>query len=144
MPSPAGIGFVNCHSIGKRLFVSHGYDFDNIMPRNRWFILIFRAFHRVRMLMGAESVHVAHYAKRFGPLYRVLRRHVAANAAEYAREQGFGVVTCGHTHYVEDVVIDGVRYINTGAWTERPVFYLAVREGSIDLVAAEGGGGWQT
>lgn len=144
MESPEAIDFVNCHAIGKRLFVAHGYDFDNVMPRNWLFIKFFRLFHMFRVALGAESVHVAYYAKKFGPLYRFLRRHVAVNAVEYAREQGFEAVTCGHTHYVEDVTVDGVRYINTGSWTEEPVYCLAVREHSMGLVPVEETAAWRT
>ena len=48
------------------------------------------------------------------------------NAVNYAMGNGYEAVTCGHTHYPEDIVFNGIRYINTGAWTEFPVFYLQV------------------
>ena len=131
---PAGIEFADSYSIGKRLYVSHGFDFDTVMPYHRSFIIFFRFFHRLRIRLGAESVHVAYYAKRFKILYGVLRKHVAMNAVEYARENGYAAVTCGHTHYAEDVMIDGIRYINTGAWTEMPVYQLGVTDDGMDLV----------
>jgi UDP-2,3-diacylglucosamine pyrophosphatase LpxH len=42
-------------------------------------------------------------------------------------------VTCGHTHYAEDVVIDGIRYLNTGAWTEAPAYFLHLTADQIIL-----------
>lgn len=139
MPEPGAIEFAKSFSIGKRLHVSHGYDFDNVMPYHKWFIITFRMFHHLRVRLGAESVHVAFYAKQFRWLYNVLLRFVSRNAVEHARENGFAAVTCGHTHFVQDIMIDGVRYINTGAWTEKPAYCLYVSENEMKLKTIVGG-----
>ena len=55
------------------------------------------------------------------------------DAVKFAREKGFEAITCGHTHYPEDRTFQGVRYINTGAWTEYPVFYLLLNDKEISL-----------
>jgi UDP-2,3-diacylglucosamine pyrophosphatase LpxH len=52
---------------------------------------------------------------------------------EKLRKNGFEAITCGHAHHPEDRVFQGVRYINTGAWTDYPVFYLLVNEKEISL-----------
>lgn len=132
-PTPGLVIEEKGHAIAKRLYVAHGNDFDNIMPRNRVFVRTIRYFHHLRLRLGAEAVHVAFYAKRWRLLYRVLRNHVRGNAVEYARENGFAAVTCGHTHFVEDMTVDGIRYINTGAWTEKPVFALHVTDAAMTL-----------
>jgi UDP-2,3-diacylglucosamine pyrophosphatase LpxH len=137
LPDPGRIEFRPWHEIGKRLFVAHGFVFDNVMPRNRCFIAVFRLLHRLRIWLGAESVHVAFYAKKWKFLYGVLRRHVAGNAVEHAVENGFPAVTCGHTHFVEDVMVNGVRYINTGSWTEEPIVCLLVTDADMRLVKVE-------
>ena len=80
--------------------------------------------HNLRMMLGAKPLHVAEYAKRWASFYRVLRRNVMMNAVKCAQQNGYEAVTCGHTHYAEDVVIDGIRYLNTGAWTEAPPYFL--------------------
>ena len=133
MAESGQIEFAEHHSIGKELFMAHGHDFDNVMPHHRFFIHLFRLIHRLRILLGAESIHVAVYAKRFSFLYRVLLRHVTLNAIEYAHENGYRAVACGHTHHVEDRVQTGVRYLNTGAWTEKTLHYLCVEDGIIEL-----------
>jgi len=133
LKDPRKVEFADSYELGSRLFASHGYDFDNVMPYHETFIKLFRAMHHLRILLGAEPVHVAYYAKKFAPLYNVLRRHVTMNAIEHGRENGFEVVTCGHTHYVEEVAQDGVRYINTGSWTEKPICCVEVGEKEIGL-----------
>jgi UDP-2,3-diacylglucosamine pyrophosphatase LpxH len=82
-------------------------------------------------------MHVAHYAKRFPRLYDILCRHVRLNAVEFAREHGYAAITCGHTHFAEDVMVDGIRYINTGAWTEAPVVCLWMDDVDMKLIRVE-------
>jgi UDP-2,3-diacylglucosamine pyrophosphatase LpxH len=116
--------FKSSHSIAKRLLITHGDDFDDIMPRSRLFIKAFNLMHNLRIKLGAKPVHVAEYAKNWKSFYRVLCKNIALNAVQCATENGFEAVTCGHSHFPEDVNFNGVRYINTGAWTEFPAYYL--------------------
>jgi UDP-2,3-diacylglucosamine pyrophosphatase LpxH len=118
--------FKSSHRVDNRLLITHGDGFDDIMPRSRLFIRAFRLMHNLRVKMGARPVHVAEYAKKWKSFYRVLRKNIALNAVKCAAENGFEAVTCGHTHYPEDLVLDGIRYINTGAWTEIPAHYLHI------------------
>ena len=127
------IQFAESYSIGTEIYISHGYDFDNLMPYNRAFIVLFRSLHRLRIRLGADSVHVARYAKRWPLLYRVLLKHVAMNAVEYARENGYSCVMCGHTHHIEDRMIKGIHYVNTGSWTEPPIYCADVVGNSVTL-----------
>ena len=126
---PNGFGkvhFKRLYSIEDSLLIAHGDDFDGIMPRNRTFIKAFKMMHNLRVRLGAKPVHVAKYAKKWTPFYKVLRNNVMMNAVNCAAENGYESVICGHTHYPEDRVFKGIRYINTGAWTELPAFYLLV------------------
>lgn len=132
-PAPGAIQFVPSYAIGRQLYVQHGFYFDHIMPYHRLFILAFRLMHGLRVRLGAEPVHVAEYAKRWPRLYGVLRRNVLQNAIRYAREHGFSAVTCGHTHYAEVDTVDGILYLNTGAWTEIPSYAVVVADSTVAL-----------
>jgi UDP-2,3-diacylglucosamine pyrophosphatase LpxH len=120
------VHFKRLYAIEHRLLIAHGHDFDEIMPKNQSFIKAFKLMHDLRVKLGARPVHVAHYAKKWEIFYKVLRKNVIRNAVTCARENGYEGVTCGHTHYPEERVFNGIRYINTGAWTEVPTFYLLV------------------
>jgi UDP-2,3-diacylglucosamine pyrophosphatase LpxH len=127
------IHFKRFYTIGQRLLIVHGDDFDEITPRNQAFIKAFKMMHDLRVKLGARPVHVANYAKKWEILYRVLRKNVMTNAVNCAIENRYEAVTCGHTHYPEDILFKDVRYINTGAWTEFPVFYLLVTADKMTL-----------
>ncbi len=121
------------HNIQKKIFITHGDFFDKVMPQSRAFIKAFKTMHDLRVRLGARPVHVAEYAKRWTRFYGYLRKNVMLNALNYARENEFKAVTCGHTHYAEEQFVNGIRYINTGAWTERPAYYLRVADNDIEL-----------
>ena len=124
------------YALQKRLLITHGDFFDEVMPQNRIFIKTFQLLHDLRIAMGARPVHVAQYAKRWKRFYAYLRKNVMLNAVNYAAENGFKAVSCGHTHYAEDRFVNGIRYINTGAWTEPPAYYLRVTETEMMLKKA--------
>ena len=127
MPARLGkIEFCRRYTFDDRILITHGDDFDNVMARSRVFMKAFRMMHDLRVRLGARPVHVAEYAKKWKAFYRVLRNNVMRNAVNFAAENGFKAVTCGHTHFAEDIVLNGVRYINTGAWTEFPAHFLYV------------------
>jgi UDP-2,3-diacylglucosamine pyrophosphatase LpxH len=125
--------FKRSHSVGNRLLITHGDDLDEIMPRNQLFMKAFKLLHNVRVTLGARPVHVAEYAKKWKSFYKVLRKNVMTNAVKCAIENGYESVICGHTHYAEDVIFNGVRYINTGAWTEFPSYFLHVNNEKMVL-----------
>jgi len=127
------IHFKTYYTIENRLLINHGYDFDEIMPRSQVFIKSFKMIHDIMIKFGSSPVHVANYAKQFELLYKVLRDNVMKNAVNCALENGYEAVVCGHTHYPEDRVYNGIRYMNTGAWTESPAFYLQLVGNEITL-----------
>jgi UDP-2,3-diacylglucosamine pyrophosphatase LpxH len=129
--------FKHSHSVGHRLLITHGDDFDEIMPRNQLFMKAFKLLHKARVKLGARPVHVAEYAKKWKSFYKVLCKNVMTNAVKCAIENGYEAVTCGHTHCAEDVVFNGIRYINTGAWTEFPSFFLHINKEKMVLKKVE-------
>ena len=134
MPKEFGkVIFKRQHIIAQEVLISHGDYFDGVMPRSRIFMKAFKKMHNLRVKLGAKPVHVAEYAKKWKSFYKLLRHNVMLNAVNYARQNGFKAVVCGHTHYAEDIVFNGIRYINTGAWTEFPAFYLLITNGEMFL-----------
>jgi UDP-2,3-diacylglucosamine pyrophosphatase LpxH len=127
------VHFKRLYKLEHKLLIAHGDYFDEIMPRNQAFMKAFKWMHDLRVKLGARPVHVAKYAKKWNLFYRFLCKNVMMNAVDCALENGFEVVTCGHTHYPEDRIFNGIRYINTGAWTETPAFYLRVTDDEITL-----------
>ncbi len=117
----------------RQLLICHGDVFHTLRSHHRWFIRTFHLLHRLRVGLGAPPIHVAQYAKHWRRFYRVLRNSVRDNAIQYAAENGFRTIVCGHVHCAEDTTRDGVRYLNSGCWTEAPSHYLDLRDNQIVL-----------
>jgi UDP-2,3-diacylglucosamine pyrophosphatase LpxH len=133
LPDSEGIQFRTDYAIDKRLYIIHGHYFDNVMPYNRVFMRIFNLLHRLRILLGASPVHIAQYAKKWPWCYRYLRKNVRMNAVEYCQENDYAAITCGHVHFPEDIQLDGIRYINTGCWTEPETYYIIVTDTDVEF-----------
>lgn len=118
------------------LYILHGDHFDFVMPNNRLFMKCFRAWHHWRIKMGAPSMHVSSYAKQYPRLYKFLTTRVKRRAVRYARAHNYESITCGHTHFKEDTMLNGIRYLNTGSWTEDPPMCIRIDGTQIDLVEA--------
>ena len=136
-PGSHNIEFRRSFTIDKRFYITHGDSFDHVMPNNRWFVELFLFFHKLRVRLGADPVHVADYAKKYKVLYCVLCRKVMMCAVDYAAYESFDAVVCGHVHFMEDSMHNGIRYINLGAWTELPCHCLLVDDNSARLLALE-------
>lgn len=123
---PAGIFFANAYIVDGLLHVAHGDRFDRLMPMLRFVLIPMRVVYEFCTRVVGTTTHVASFAKRFPLVYNILNGHVARNAMAYARAQGLRAVTCGHTHHPEEREAGGIRYFNTGCWTEEAARVLIV------------------
>ena len=125
--------FGRSHAIDKRLLITHGNELDKAKPVIQLLIRLFKPVQLKLVRSGSRPVNLARLAKKLEPFYRLYRWKLMLAAVKFARKNGFEAITCGHAHHPEDRVFQSVRYINTGAWTDYPVFYLLVNEKKISL-----------
>jgi predicted phosphodiesterase len=127
------IQFKSIHTVDNRLLVTHGNELDKTKARIQQLLRPFKLIQFILVKSGFKPVNVAHLATKFEPFYRLYRRKLMLDAVKFAKEKGFGAIACGHTHFPEDRTVQGVRYINTGAWTEYPPYYLIVNKREMKL-----------
>jgi len=127
------IHFKRIHTVDNRLLVTHGNELDKTKARIHQLLRPFKLIQFSLVKLGLKPINVAQFAGKFEPFYRLYRKKLRLDAAKFAKEKGFGAITCGHTHYPEDRNVQGVRYINTGAWTKYPPHYLVVNDTGIRL-----------
>lgn len=133
MTDPGNIEFKQWHTVGNDLVVAHGHKFETRNAVISICFTIFRHLYRLHLKLGGPPMHVARYARRFPALFSVFKNGVSINAARFAGKHGANTVACGHTHYPEEAVVDGIRYINTGCWTDPPFHYLFVDGSTVEL-----------
>ena len=121
------------YRLGRRLYVVHGHRFSRILSLLQPTLFPVRGIHNGLSKLGLVRSHQSQMAQHFPGVYGIICADMRKRALRYARKQGFGAITCGHVHHSEDVTEDGVRYINTGAWTGNDAAWLDVRDDSMKL-----------
>ncbi|MCX6139340.1 MAG: hypothetical protein NTX15_00650 [Candidatus Kapabacteria bacterium] len=67
------------------------------------------------------------WVKRTSKKWLRLSDKVGHDAALYGRKHhNADVVFCGHTHRSVDMITEGVRYLNSGCWTDKPSQYITI------------------
>lgn len=121
-------------TIDDQLHISHGHRFRLFRSYEARFLPLIRFILKVAMFLGAPTMHPAAYAKRWPWLYQILRRRLRDKAIRHARSHGYAAITCGHIHFAEDYSEDGIRYLNSGCWTEANTHCLSIKDGEIRLI----------
>ncbi len=118
---------------GRTYLAIHGDQFDSAVGRSpaatRWLGIV----HRPLRALDPKNRHlIAWLLKRVSAWRRELTR-VQEGAVRYARKRGVQTVFCGHTHEPVDTVVHGIRYMNSGSWTEDPCSFITVGEDGPSL-----------
>ncbi|MGC8640673.1 MAG: UDP-2,3-diacylglucosamine diphosphatase [Isosphaeraceae bacterium] len=110
-----------------RLLIMHGDQFDTITTDYPWLTEIACGiFYYVQKYMPHRAARwIRRITKRFQRNSQLIERR----ASEYAAGRGYRHVTCGHTHLSLEAETDGVRYVNSGTWTEAPPCPFVVVQG---------------
>jgi UDP-2,3-diacylglucosamine pyrophosphatase LpxH len=128
-PLPENIEFAESYGIGNQLFAFHG---DRILPMKRVFGLISAIMKPVLLRIDTQHVSVR-LAKAVPFLFRYLGARLMANAVKIAADGGYNAVTCGHIHSTMDSTSNGIRYVNTGTWTDSTAPYLLLENNRLSL-----------
>jgi UDP-2,3-diacylglucosamine pyrophosphatase LpxH len=101
-----------------RLLILHGDQFDHFITKYKYVTsAAVRLFYFIQRLAPHNA---ARWIRRVSKRWQRNSQLVQRGAIEYARSRGCNAVTCGHTHLPLVAESDGIRYINSGTWTERP------------------------
>jgi UDP-2,3-diacylglucosamine pyrophosphatase LpxH len=72
--------------------------------------------------------------KKLGGVLEFVKRR----SVQYVRDLGCQGVITGHTHFPADEWIEGIHYLNSGCWVDRPCTYLVAQNDRIGLHTWDG------
>jgi UDP-2,3-diacylglucosamine pyrophosphatase LpxH len=110
-----------------QLLIMHGDQFDTITTDYPWLTEIAcGVFYYIQKFMPHRA---ARWIRRITKSFQRNSQLIERRASEYAAGRGYRHVTCGHTHLSLEAENDGVRYVNSGTWTEAPPCPFVVVQG---------------
>ncbi|HEY2156758.1 MAG TPA: UDP-2,3-diacylglucosamine diphosphatase [Isosphaeraceae bacterium] len=115
-----------------RLLILHGDQFDHFITKYKYITsAAVGLFYYIQRLAPHNA---ARWIRRVSKRWQRNSQVVMRGAVEFARTRGCNAVTCGHTHLPLVAEVDGVRYINSGTWTEQPPCpFVSLRGGELRL-----------
>jgi len=130
---------------GKKIWVTHGDLYDNIMQYARWIAFIGdraytfalwlnRAFNRIRLKLNYPYWSLSQYLKhKVKAAVSCITAFEDLLIREAKIKQCDGVV-CGHIHKAELRIIDHITYANDGDWVESMTALIENHDGSLQII----------
>lgn len=130
---PGRIRFARHSVVAGRLVIMHGYSTPGTWAPVRRLGRLFRMLVRIWIELGGTPAHHAYYARKVRFIFRIMCAQVTVRGIDLARSLHVPAVVCGHSHAPADMIVDGVRYLNHGPWTEPEVYCLVVTPSDLRL-----------
>jgi len=130
---------------GKKLWVTHGDLYDNIMQYARWLAFIGdraytfalwlnRVFNKIRIKLNYPYWSLSQYLKhKVKAAVSCITAFEDLLVREAKNKQCHGVV-CGHIHKAELRLIDHITYANDGDWVESMTALIENHDGSLQII----------
>jgi UDP-2,3-diacylglucosamine pyrophosphatase LpxH len=131
---------------GKRYWLVHGDDFDQVTRHHRWVALLgdvaYNALVRINAWMSRvrRRLGIAGYWSLAGYAKRKVKSAVSFiydfedSVMHEARSRGVDGVICGHIHAVAQRTIDGLVYMNCGDWVDSCTAIVEHADGRFAIV----------
>jgi len=117
----------------RKYLAIHGHQFDRFMHEN--LILSRIAFAAYFFLKRFDcGDYLVSLFKARNNAWKRNTEIVARGAVNFAKLAGADTVFCGHVHIIEDAMIRGVKYYNSGSWVEKPSGCYLVNAGQVKLL----------
>jgi UDP-2,3-diacylglucosamine pyrophosphatase LpxH len=118
---------------GQKFFAIHGHQFDYFLIHNRFLSNLATLLYRIIQRLDTRKQRFSHYIKRASKKWLRVSKDVAEGAVRMGVKKGADYVFCGHTHKSLHWVICGIKYFNTGCWTDIPSSYVTITGGKPEL-----------
>ena len=118
---------------GEKYFALHGDQFDNFLYGHKFISFIATIFYDLVQKIDSRDMRFSRFIKRRSKKWLRLSKNVANGAMHYAKLRKAQYVFCGHTHQAMKKEMDGVKYYNSGCWTDIPSHFITVGEDGVKI-----------
>jgi UDP-2,3-diacylglucosamine pyrophosphatase LpxH len=117
----------------EKYLAIHGHQFDRFLINNAFLSYAATGVYNFIQKFDNEKKSVSHYLKRKSKGWLRLSEKVARGAVHYGKKHGAKYVFCGHTHKALQKSLNGVKYYNSGCWTDTPCNCIAIDGNHIEI-----------
>jgi UDP-2,3-diacylglucosamine pyrophosphatase LpxH len=118
----------------EKYLAIHGHQFDRFLVDNAFISYVANKIYDFIQRFDFEDKRVSHFLKRKSKGWLRLSEKVANLAIIYGKKNAAKYVFCGHTHKAMKKSKQGVRYYNSGCWTDTPCSYITINEKEIEVI----------
>ena len=118
----------------ERLLLLHGHIFDEFLDAHPILTWVGDMIYLLLQKMD-RTHHFAKMAKHGSKTFLRCAQKIEDGAVGPRPRLNCTAVCCGHTHLAICKQNNGIRYYNSGCWTELPCTYLSVADGAVRLHA---------
>ncbi len=114
---------------GQKYLITHGDRFDPSLC----FPIVTEMADWCYRVSQKVNKKLAKWLKKKSKRWGGLLEYIRLQSVAYARSRGVDGIIMGHTHFADDVHLEGIHYLNSGTWTELPSTYVMVEDDDIQL-----------
>lgn len=115
--------------IGQQTYlIYHGQRWDPSMRYPRWMIGVADTIYRLAQRVDS-SHQLARALKRKSKRFLHVVTQIRRNAVAEAKDRQLTGVIFGHSHVPCDESIQGIHFLNSGSWVEKPCSFVGMRDG---------------
>jgi len=118
----------------QKVLVFHGDIFDKFVSEYPLLTDFADGLYRMSVYLNPTTKRIGRWLKRNSKTFLRNTEKVREGAISFANHRHAGTVICGHTHHVEDAIVEGIRYLNPGSWTDSPTHFVGITEDQIRVV----------
>lgn len=130
---------------GKKILILHGDEFDMVINHHKWLavlgdmaystlIKVNHLFNWYRRKRNLPYWSLSAYAKKTVKRAVSFIGNFEQIITDYARNENYDFVMCGHIHMPDIKQINGITYLNTGDWVETCSAIVEHFDGSLELL----------
>jgi UDP-2,3-diacylglucosamine pyrophosphatase LpxH len=137
LPALLGVPFHDEYQLemgNRHYLLLHGDRFDPTVHRPIITDAADWCYQTVQKVNRKAAKWLKRKVKKVGGVLEFVKRR----SVQYVQSLGCQGVITGHTHYPADEWIDGIHYLNSGCWVDRPCTYLLAQKERIQLYTWDG------
>ncbi len=118
---------------GTSFLAIHGHQFDRFLVEHSAITEVATGAYKLLQKLDFKQHGVSRFAKRISKKWLRQSEKIARHAIDYGKQRGAEYVFCGHTHFAMQCADGGVRYVNSGCWTDVPSTFIAIDENGVEV-----------